>query len=48
VVRGRDTLQIRPMAYVSLTIDHRVIDAYQTNAWLTRFVEALETWPREI
>ncbi|HSC17467.1 MAG TPA: 2-oxo acid dehydrogenase subunit E2 [Rhizomicrobium sp.] len=39
---------IRPMAYVSLTIDHRVIDAFQTNAWLTRFVETLETWPAEI
>lgn len=44
VVRN-DTVQIRPMAYVSLTIDHRVIDAFQTNAWLTRFVEVLETWP---
>lgn len=44
VVRG-DTIQIRPMAYVSLTIDHRAIDAFQTNAWLARFVEALETWP---
>jgi 2-oxoglutarate dehydrogenase E2 component (dihydrolipoamide succinyltransferase) len=44
VVRG-DTIQIRPMAYVTLTIDHRVIDAFQTNAWLTRFVDALETWP---
>jgi 2-oxoglutarate dehydrogenase E2 component (dihydrolipoamide succinyltransferase) len=32
------------MAYVSLTIDHRVIDAFQTNAWLTRFVETLENW----
>jgi 2-oxoglutarate dehydrogenase E2 component (dihydrolipoamide succinyltransferase) len=47
MVRG-DTIQIRPIAYVSLTIDHRVIDAYQTNAWLTRFVEALEIRPREI
>ncbi len=47
VVRD-DTIQIRPMAYVSLTIDHRVIDAFQTNAWLTRFVEVLETWPAEI
>jgi len=45
-VRG-NTIQIRPMAYVSLTIDHRVIDAFQTNAWLSRFVEALETWPSE-
>jgi 2-oxoglutarate dehydrogenase E2 component (dihydrolipoamide succinyltransferase) len=39
-----DKIEIRPMAYVSLTIDHRVIDAFQTNAWLTRFVETLETW----
>ncbi|CCM79207.1 dihydrolipoamide acetyltransferase family protein [Rhizobium mesoamericanum] len=43
-VGGLDTIQIRPMAYVSLTIDHRALDAHQTNAWLTRFVEALENW----
>jgi 2-oxoglutarate dehydrogenase E2 component (dihydrolipoamide succinyltransferase) len=42
---GADAIEIRPMAYVTLTIDHRVIDAFQTNAWLTRFVEALESWP---
>jgi 2-oxoglutarate dehydrogenase E2 component (dihydrolipoamide succinyltransferase) len=42
---GVDTIEIRPMAYVTLTIDHRVIDAFQTNAWLTRFVETLEQWP---
>jgi 2-oxoglutarate dehydrogenase E2 component (dihydrolipoamide succinyltransferase) len=41
---GVDTIEIRPMAYVTLTIDHRVIDAFQTNAWLTRFVETLEQW----
>ncbi|MEM8985856.1 MAG: 2-oxo acid dehydrogenase subunit E2 [Pseudomonadota bacterium] len=46
-VAGADAIQIRPMAYVSLTIDHRVIDGAQTNAWLTRFVETLETWPNE-
>ena len=40
-----DTIQIRPMAYVSLTIDHRVVDGHQTNAWLSRFVELLESWP---
>ena len=44
---GVDTIQIRPMAYVSLTIDHRVVDGHQTNAWLSRFVELLETWPAE-
>ena len=42
-----DTIQIRPMAYVSLTIDHRVVDGHQTNAWLSRFVELLESWPDE-
>jgi 2-oxoglutarate dehydrogenase E2 component (dihydrolipoamide succinyltransferase) len=46
-VGGVDTIQIRPMAYVSLTIDHRVVDGHQTNAWLTRFVEVLESWPAE-
>ena len=46
-VGGVDTIQIRPMAYVSLTIDHRVVDGHQTNAWLTRFVEVLESWPLE-
>lgn len=43
VVRD-DRIVIRPMAYVTLTIDHRVIDAFQTNAWLTKFVETLESW----
>jgi len=44
-VNGQDAMLIRPMAYVTLTIDHRVIDGHQTNAWLTRFVEILESWP---
>ncbi|MEA3053098.1 MAG: hypothetical protein QOG72_2001 [Sphingomonadales bacterium] len=43
-VGGADAILIRPMAYVSLTIDHRVVDGHQTNAWLTRFVEVLEGW----
>jgi 2-oxoglutarate dehydrogenase E2 component (dihydrolipoamide succinyltransferase) len=46
-VDGVDTIQIRPMAYVSLTIDHRVVDGHQTNAWLTAFVQALESWDRD-
>ena len=44
-VDGEDAIVIRPMAYVTLTIDHRVVDGHQTNAWLTRFVEVLESWP---
>lgn len=45
-INGSDAMLIRPMSYVSLTIDHRVIDGAQTNAWLTRFVEVLENWPK--
>lgn len=44
-IDGEDAVVIRPMAYVTLTIDHRVVDAHQTNAWLTRFVDVLESWP---
>ena len=44
-VDGQDAILIRPMAYVTLTIDHRVVDGHQTNAWLSRFVEILEGWP---
>ena len=42
---AQDAILVRPMAYVTLTIDHRVVDGHQTNAWLTRFVEILENWP---
>jgi 2-oxoglutarate dehydrogenase E2 component (dihydrolipoamide succinyltransferase) len=44
-VDGVDSIQIRPMCYVSLTIDHRVIDGHQTNAWLTSFVEVVQARP---
>lgn len=44
-IEGKDAIVIRPMAYVTLTIDHRVVDGHQTNAWLSRFVEILEGWP---
>nr|WP_298096112.1 2-oxo acid dehydrogenase subunit E2 [uncultured Shinella sp.] len=45
-VDGIDTIQIRPMAYVSLTIDHRSLDGHQTNTWLGEFVRTLESWPQ--
>ena len=44
-IDGQDAILVRPMAYVTLTIDHRVVDGHQTNAWLTTFVEILESWP---
>lgn len=45
-IDGQDAIVVRPMIYVSLTIDHRVVDGHQTNAWLTRFVELIENWPK--
>ncbi|MEO5611873.1 MAG: 2-oxo acid dehydrogenase subunit E2 [Sphingomicrobium sp.] len=44
-VEGDDAIVILPIAYVTLTIDHRVVDGHQTNAWLSRFVEIIESWP---
>jgi 2-oxoglutarate dehydrogenase E2 component (dihydrolipoamide succinyltransferase) len=44
-IGGVDAIQIRPLCYVSLTIDHRVVDGHQTNSWLSRFVEVIEGWP---
>jgi len=43
-IDGIDSIQIRPIAYVSLSIDHRVVDGAQTNAWLKRFVDTIEHW----
>jgi 2-oxoglutarate dehydrogenase E2 component (dihydrolipoamide succinyltransferase) len=33
-----------PMLYVTLTIDHRALDGFQANAFLTAWVEAIEQW----
>jgi 2-oxoglutarate dehydrogenase E2 component (dihydrolipoamide succinyltransferase) len=43
-VDGVESIQIRPKAYVTLTIDHRVLDGYQTNAFLSKLVNVIETW----
>ncbi len=43
-INGEDTMQIKPMCYVSLSIDHRALDAHQTNMFLAEFVKTLETW----
>ncbi len=42
-VQGVESMSVRPMCYVSLTIDHRALDAFQANAFLTTLVSALET-----
>ncbi len=43
-VDGRDEIVIKPMCYVSLSIDHRALDASQTNQFLSVLVETLERW----
>ncbi|MGH7516353.1 MAG: dihydrolipoamide acetyltransferase family protein [Gemmatimonadales bacterium] len=41
---GEATVELRPMCYVTLTIDHRALDGFQANAFLTRWVEEIERW----
>ncbi len=42
--RGRDVIRISPRAYVTLTIDHRALDGFTANLFLSKFVEVLEHW----
>jgi 2-oxoglutarate dehydrogenase E2 component (dihydrolipoamide succinyltransferase) len=42
-----ERLVVRPKCYVTLTIDHRVMDGHQANHFLQTFVRALETWPAQ-
>src|SRR5262249_39783877 len=42
--KDKDVMQIKPMAYVTLTIDHRALDGFQANRFLSRFVEALNQY----
>jgi 2-oxoglutarate dehydrogenase E2 component (dihydrolipoamide succinyltransferase) len=41
---GKETVEVRPMCYATLTIDHRALDGFQANAFLTRWVDAIERW----
>jgi 2-oxoglutarate dehydrogenase E2 component (dihydrolipoamide succinyltransferase) len=49
VVRaGNDeSIAIRSMCYLTLTIDHRALDAFQANAFLSSVVATLEQWPED-
>jgi 2-oxoglutarate dehydrogenase E2 component (dihydrolipoamide succinyltransferase) len=42
-VEGFESLSVRPMCYLSLTIDHRALDGYQANTFLTALVNALQS-----
>ena len=40
-----DHIAIRPRCFVSLTLDHRVMDGHQANRFLQVLVRRLESWP---
>jgi 2-oxoglutarate dehydrogenase E2 component (dihydrolipoamide succinyltransferase) len=44
---GDESIAVRSMCYLTLTIDHRALDAFQANAFLSAVVSALERWPEE-
>jgi 2-oxoglutarate dehydrogenase E2 component (dihydrolipoamide succinyltransferase) len=44
-VGANDEVIVRPKCYVTLTIDHRVMDGHQANRFLQVFVRTVETWP---
>ncbi len=42
---GSESIAVRSMCYLTLTIDHRALDAFQANAFLALVVKTLEQWP---
>ena len=44
VVVIADAIAIRPMVYVSLTFDHRILDGASADAFLAKVVESLQEW----
>ncbi len=46
-VDGVEAISVRSMCYLTLTIDHRALDAFQANAFLSSVVAALEQWPAD-
>jgi pyruvate/2-oxoglutarate dehydrogenase complex dihydrolipoamide acyltransferase (E2) component len=41
---GMDSIAIRPMVYLSLTFDHRVLDGAIADHFLAKVVESLQNW----
>lgn len=42
-----DAIAIRPMVYLSLTFDHRILDGAVADHFLAKVVELLQNWPGE-
>jgi 2-oxoglutarate dehydrogenase E2 component (dihydrolipoamide succinyltransferase) len=41
---GAEAIVVRPRCYVSLTLDHRVMDGHQANRFMQCFVDTLTAW----
>jgi 2-oxoglutarate dehydrogenase E2 component (dihydrolipoamide succinyltransferase) len=41
-----ESIAVRSMCYVTLTIDHRALDAFQANSFLKSVVTTLQQWPQ--
>jgi 2-oxoglutarate dehydrogenase E2 component (dihydrolipoamide succinyltransferase) len=44
-IDGAEAMSVRSMCYLTLTIDHRALDAFQANAFLGSVVGTLDSWP---
>ncbi|MFO1467493.1 MAG: 2-oxo acid dehydrogenase subunit E2 [Steroidobacteraceae bacterium] len=45
MVEGVERLEAASRCFVTLTIDHRALDGFQANAFLSAWVSAIEGWP---
>ncbi len=43
---GSDAIAIRPLAYASLTFDHRILDGASADGFMSTFKETIENWTR--
>ena len=41
---GNDAIAVRPMVYLSLVFDHRILDGASADTFLARVKSALESW----
>jgi 2-oxoglutarate dehydrogenase E2 component (dihydrolipoamide succinyltransferase) len=44
---GDELIVAQPRAFITLTLDHRVMDGHQANRFLEVLVRRLESWPRD-
>lgn len=44
---GTEAIGVRSLCYLTLTIDHRALDAFQANAFLSGVVATFEQWPSD-